>query len=296
MATVRRVKGIPLTGQMPLKAMFQQPIFVDSSTGASDNDGTNAEQPVDSISTAFDKVAANGVIIVLPGHSESVTAAAGIDADVAGVHVLGLGEGTARPTVNFTTATGADIDIDAANITFENLYFDATGIDALTGPIDVNAAYFTMKNCQALVADSGGQCADFIVTDANADYMTLEGNVLEGTANAGAQSAIQLIGTASSKIVDNRIYGDFAVSPIECVTTASTRMHIEANDFENLNANDVAITLIANTTGTIKLNTIRVATDGQVTYINGTTNCALFENYGVNNDGETGQLDGSVSS
>ena len=127
MATVRRVRGLPLIGGLPVKALFQQPIFVDSNTGSDDNDGTNPEQPLATLADAFDssKVATNGIVIVLPGHSESVTAAAGIDADIAGVHVLGLGVGSARPTINVTTATTADVDIDAANSTFENLIFDS---------------------------------------------------------------------------------------------------------------------------------------------------------------------------
>jgi hypothetical protein len=92
----------------------------------------------------------------LPGHSESVTAAAGIDADIAGVHVLGLGEGSGRPTFTVSTATTADIDIDAANITFENMIFDLTGIDAVAGGIDVNAAGFTLKKSEVVLSDGSG--------------------------------------------------------------------------------------------------------------------------------------------
>ena len=74
MATVRRVRGLPLIGGLPVKALFQQPIFVDSNTGSDDNDGTNPEQPLATLADAFDssKVGTNGVVIVLPGHSESV--------------------------------------------------------------------------------------------------------------------------------------------------------------------------------------------------------------------------------
>jgi hypothetical protein len=294
-----KVQGMPLIGGLPAKVLVREPIFVDSNNGSNDNSGLRPQQPLATISNAFSasKVGANGLILVAPGHSETITAAGGIDtSNASGVHVLGLGEGTARPTINFTTATGADINIDTANITLENLYFDLTGIDALTGPIDVNAAHLTIKECHFLISDSGGQCVDLVVATAAADYMRIEGCLFEGSSDAGPQSAVQLTGCDAAMIVNNRFYGNFGVSPIEVVTTAATRLHIEYNDMENFNANDVGITLITSSTGTIRWNTIRVATDGQVTYINGTNSCQLFENYGVNNDGETGQLEGSVSS
>ena len=298
MATVRRVRGLPLIGGLPVKALFQQPIFVDSSTGSDDNDGTNPEQPLATIADAFDssKVAANGVLIVLPGHSESVIAAAGIDADIAGVHVLGLGEGSARPTVNFTTATTADIDIDAANITFENMIFDMTGIDAVAGGIDVNAANFTLKKSEVVMADSGGQAVVGVLGDANADDLTIVDCLFRSTSDAGPAACIRIIGSDHPVIKNNILYGDFSVSPIENVTTACTRVFIEGNDMDNYNANDFGITLVSTTDGSIRYNTIRVATNGQVTFITAANECQLYENYGVNADAETGMLEGATSS
>jgi len=298
MATVRRVRGLPLIGGLPVKALFQQPIFVDSNTGSDDNDGTNPEQPLATLADAFDssKVGTNGIVIVLPGHSESVTAAAGIDADIAGVHVLGLGEGSGRPTFNVSTATTADIDIDAANITFENMVFDLTGIDAVAGGIDVNAANFTLKKSEVVISDGSGQAVVGVLGDANADDLTVEDCLFRGSADAGPAACIRIIGSDHPVIKNNILYGDFSVSPIENVTTACTRVFIEGNDMDNYNANDFGITLVATTDGSIRYNTIRVATNGQVTFITAGNDCQLYENYGVNADGETGMLEGTTSS
>jgi len=295
---IPRIKGLPVISGLPVKSLFKQPIFVDSSTGASDNDGKNPDHPVDSISNAFkkDRVAANGLIIVLPGHSEDVTAANGILCDIAGVHVLGLGEGSARSTINFTTVVGADIQVDAANITFENIYFNATGVDALTGPIDVNAANFTLRNCEVLLASASGQCADFLVGDSDADDLLVEDCLFRGSTDAGAQSAIQIVGSDHPVIRRNVIYGDFAVSPIENVTTACTRVDIAHNDMDNYNANDFCISIVGTTDGSIRYNSMRVATNGQVTWVTTTNDCSLYENYGVNADAETGMIVGTASS
>ena len=120
--------------------------------------------------------------MVKAGHTETVTAAAGLALDVAGITIIGLGNGSNRPTVNFTTAVGADMDVDAANITISNFLFTG-GIDALTGIIDVNAADFSMINCET--RDVTGQMTDCIVADANADRMLIDGWAHRGAAAAG---------------------------------------------------------------------------------------------------------------
>src|SRR5688572_21464297 len=63
----------------------------------------------------------NDLVLVLPGHAETIIAASGIDLDIAGVTVMGLGQGTNRPTVTFGTATTASIDFSAANCTLKNI-------------------------------------------------------------------------------------------------------------------------------------------------------------------------------
>ena len=93
-----RVAGIPILSGLPAKSLFQEPIYVSSVTGSADNSGVNPRYPAATIAEVFssNKVATNGVIIVAPGHSEAVVAAAGMVIDIAGVHIFGLGEGTAR--------------------------------------------------------------------------------------------------------------------------------------------------------------------------------------------------------
>ena len=85
-------------------------------------------------------------ILILPGHAETITNTARVDCDVAAVQTIGLGSGGNRPTFTFATDTTADINIDAANVTFDNLAF-VGNIAALAAPIDVNAAAFTMRRC-----------------------------------------------------------------------------------------------------------------------------------------------------
>lgn len=190
------------------------------------------------------------MIYVMPGHVETVTAAAGLSLDKAGISIIGLGRGSLRPQINFTTVVGADMDVDAADIWIENIRFTG-GIDALTGPIDVNASNLTLKNIET--ADVTGQATDFIVTDANADGLTIDGWVHKGAAAAGADTAITIVGGDNISIDNFNIDGNFAVAAIENVTTAAVNLNVGARSQGNLartrNAADVIFTAVATTTG-----------------------------------------------
>lgn len=226
--------------------------FVHNSTGSdSPGRGTTPDEPFASIDYAVGRCTASkgDVIFVMPGHTETVTAAGGLDLDVAGISIVGLGQGSNRPTVTFTTATTADMDVDAAGIYVENILFTG-GIDALAGPIDVNAADFSLVNCE--YRDSTGQATDVIIADANADRLLIDGLVFNGAAAAGANSAIALIGCDDPTIRNSRIYGNFAVGAIDCRTTAVVRLRVHDCQIWTENAADIAIVdTITGSTGII---------------------------------------------
>jgi L-asparaginase/Glu-tRNA(Gln) amidotransferase subunit D len=68
---------------------------------------TNPKQPAATLDGAIGKTTANNgdLILVHPGHSETLSAAAAITCDVAGVTIVGLGTGNNRPTFTLDTAT-----------------------------------------------------------------------------------------------------------------------------------------------------------------------------------------------
>lgn len=240
------IRGVPLLSAYPGDVYW-----VHSGTGSNGNKGT-FDRPFSSIDYAVGRCTANqgDIIMVKPGHTETVTAAGGLDLDVAGIAIIGLGSGSLRPTINFTTVVGADMDVDAANITMFNFLFTG-GIDALTGPIDINAADFTLQNFET--RDVTGQATDFIVTDDNCDRLLISGWKHNGAAAAGADTAITLVGGDDWVIEDFEIYGNFAVAGIENVTTAANRIRIGGGARQcyiwTENAADVAVTLAAATTG-----------------------------------------------
>jgi len=226
--------------------------WVDSGSGSNGSDGVHT-RPFATIDYAVGKCTANNgdLIWVKEGHTETVTAAAGLALDVAGITLIGLGRGSARPTVNFTTAVGADMDVDADNILMSNFLFTG-GVDALTGPIDVNAADFALLNCET--RDVTGQATDFIVTDANADRLLIDGWVHRGAAAAGAETAITIVGGDNITIRNFWIDGNFGTAAIENVTTAAVNLSVYGDSqcfARTRNAADVIFTGVATTTGNV---------------------------------------------
>lgn len=228
------IRGVPLLTAHPGNVFW-----VDSGAGSDGNAGTFV-RPFSTIDYAVGRCTANNgdIIMVKPGHTETVIAAGGLDLDVAGIALVGLGSGSDRPTINFTTAVGADMDVDAANITIYNILFTG-GVDALTGPIDINAADCSIVNCEW--RDVTGQATDVIVADANADRLLIEGYYHNGAAAAGGASAIALIGMDDPVIRNFRIVGNFSVSAIDCRTTAVVDLNISDGYIWQKNAADVCV-------------------------------------------------------
>lgn len=223
--------------------------YVDSVNGSNGSLGTDPAFPKASIDNANNSTTATrgDIIVAMPGHVETVSAAAGLELDIAGVTVLGLGSGDARPQVNFTTVVGADMNIGADDVSVVNVRFTG-GFDALTGPIDVNADDFSLLGCK--YEDVTGQTVDCIVINAvNGSHI----NNLEwrGAAAAGGQSAIQLT-DADEVIIENfLIDGNLAAGCIESVTTNCLNLTIREGYLRTRNAADLAITLQATDTGNI---------------------------------------------
>lgn len=192
---------------------------------------------------------AGDVIFVAPGHTETVTAAAGVALDVAGVSVIGLGRGSLRPNVNFTTAVTASFKVTGANALVQNILFTG-GIDALVNPVHIDAAGCVLRDIET--KDVTGQATNFIVATANGTDLLIDGWTHRGASAAGADTALTF-GAGDRTIVKRfNIDGNFAVAAIENTAAAVDIViggGIEPNFARTRNSADVIVTLHASTTG-----------------------------------------------
>lgn len=247
--------GITLRNVPLLQAHPGKVFWVSSTTGSNGARGT-FDDPFANVDTALSKCKANrgDIICLKPGHTETIIAAAGLVIDVAGVAIVGFGTGSNRPTFDFTTAVGADIDIDAANVTFVNLLFTG-GVDALTGPLDVNAADFSMINCET--RDVTGETLDWIVVaTATAHRGYIAGHIHRGAAADGGDTWLSIREAVDGWTVEDVwIDGNFDEGCIENVTTACTNLTVCGATrpcfFRNRGSEDLIVALTATTTGNI---------------------------------------------
>ena len=225
-------------------------IWADSN-GANNGDGT-FQRPYSTIDAAVGACTASkgDVIMVKAGHVETVIAAAGLALDVAGISVVGLGNKRNRPKINFTTAVGASMKVSAADIHVENVWLTG-GIDALTNPVHVDAAGFTMVDWTW--TDVTGQATDVVLTTANADRMELANFEYDGDSAAGTNAGIAIVGGDGIKIHDFVADGNFAVGFIDIRTTATTDLKVwNCPSFRTRNSADIFIVdTVTGSTGTI---------------------------------------------
>jgi hypothetical protein len=239
----------------------------------------------------------------MPGHAETVSAAAGIAISKIGVSVVGMGTGTLRPTITFATDTLADIDIDAANVSLINLRF-ISNIASLDAPIDVNAAGFEMVNCDfyCTVASTGFDIT--VITDATANDMVITGchfyydYSLAGTSVSDtATEVIRLVGADRAIIVGNYFASESTTGIINGITTESLSINISNNQFIQLSIDKHWIVLVASTTGRIDYNVGTATSTGGITDANiiSAANAQLAENYASDAAGECAQIVGVLS-
>lgn len=177
--------------------------YVHSVSGSDGNYGTAPQNPFATIDFAIGQCTASqgDVIYVMPGHAETLSAAGAITADVAGISIIGLGNGSNRPTLSFG-ATAATFAISAANVRVANLRITAT-IDEVVSAFVITAANVTIDRVDVFETATF-QLIQFILTTNAADYLTVRGCYhYQVTAAASAQSWIALVGIDGGIIEDN---------------------------------------------------------------------------------------------
>lgn len=242
-------------------------LWVDSVTGTdAAGYGRSPASPVASIAYALANLVTadnNDVVLVAPKHVETITAAAGVAMNVAGVTVRGLGRGRQRPTINYTTAVGASWDVTAARCSIQNLTFTPIGVDAVTAAVNVQAADCTIEDCEFELANATNQAVLGVLTNASADRFRFERNHVHGTSDAGTAAAIRIVGGDSIVIKDNIFHGAYTTTlgAIDNATTATTGCQVINNAINNLTASSAkAMSFQTGSTGMIRDNTMQILT------------------------------------
>ena len=290
-------QGLNVAGVNVLNTYAGNVFWVDSNTGSDGNSGTY-RQPLALIDTAIGKcTASNGdIIMVFPGHAETVTTS--IAADVAGISIIGLGNGSNRPTLVGPSAD-ATIDVTAANITIRNLVFsaDAGTTQAATQKIYVNAANCEISDCEF----SAGQYDDDVIyVSTSGTYAYIHDNTFWGTNADGIDTFIYLEGKTPNPIgvvVENNWFNGYtaAYSPdLGHVYSSGVFTHclVQDNKFIYMSAGG-GIEFTQAATGIIKGNVFGGGVQDQML---DPGSCFSFNNYETDAIDASGMLEPTVTS
>ena len=287
------IRGIPLTVSNPGEVFWVNSTAVLAKNGVrgSDSNKGTYRLPFATIDYAVGRCTANrgDIIMVMPGHSEAIDADSALDLDMAGVAVIGLGAGTDRPDLNFSTTT-ATVEMDAENCTLYNLTLTAD-VGAVVVGVNIDADGCTIDNCEFNFNETGDDFKTMIDCD-DVSGFTLTNNKLYGEDNvAGAITGLRL-DTADQAVIKNNFFmAEWSTAAIKNEGAADVQLLIQDNVIYNADTTggevidlDSASTgmLVKNACGTLFTTAPETAFDPG--------SCLSIENYVCNNVDESGTI------
>lgn len=238
--------------------------WVNSVTGVnSPGRGRTPSAPLASIAYVFsqDLVTADqgDVVLVMPGHTETITAAGGVTQDIAGVKVIGLGSGRQVPKVTFTTAATATWLVSAARSHIENLYFECNIDDQAIMLSVVAGSDLVVRDCEFnIAATPDGEIA--INLDATSDRALIENCKFHQTGNTAVANCVTFGATDNTAIRNCNMQGYHGTVGAIANGAAAVNVLIEGNYIVNRTADDnnKCIVLNAGTVGLVANNRMAV--------------------------------------
>lgn len=292
--------GVSIRG-LPILNTHAGTVFWVNSTGGSNGNKGTKERPFSTIAYAISRCVANrgDIILVMPGHEETITAADAISLNVAGISLVGLGRGDDQPQIMFNN-TAATVSIDADSVTLQNIRFTAL-ISAVVIGLNVKAGATDAKIVgNRFDAETAGTDEFNLSIDikAGCHRTCVEGNVFD-MGIAGAVGAVKLTGASDHVVIrGNEAWGDYSTACIIGDTTLSTSVLIEDNLLVNGTGGNVGtepgIELLTGTTGIIRRNDIVCNLATKAASIVADT-CFLFDNYYNEDVTGTGGIIGTAS-
>ena len=215
--------------------------WVDNSTSKKEpgvSVGVNAgpgtfNQPFSTIAYAISVIASDAsnasrgdVIYVKSGHAETIDSAADIAISVAGLKIIGLGQGHNKPVLTFASSTAATITMAGANSALKNFKL-LCNIDGLVSAIVVSAAGVEI-DVDTYDTSSAVEAAGWILTTAAADNLKIKIKHKGFIAGNAGLTLIDLVGVNEADI-DVDFYGIVATAVVNMSTTACDAIRVNAN-------------------------------------------------------------------
>lgn len=248
--------------------------------------GGSPEQPFATVAYGVTQTTANkgDVVMVMPGHAESLISAGQIALSKAGVAVMGIGLGANRPVFTHTIAAGS-VTVTASNTRWSNMVHVA-GVASVTNGIAVSGAisHVEIDNLNFDISATGFEFVVMLKLGAGAtDNVTdicIHDCVFKAENIDGCASALLMDDCNEIKIINNIFTGDFNSVMIDgaAASSACKDYVISGNVGYNLdNGGNACVDLDDAATGIVGPNTWAGAAAGSLNVDFG--NCFSVQNF-----------------
>jgi len=282
--------GIPVLGGGSIPSTTGTVFFVSSGVGSDGNSGKAPDKAFATLDFAIGKCTASkgDVILLMPGHAETLTAQ--INADVAGISIIGLGTQNLRPALT-GNGTIDVIDVSAANILIENVEFPVPGTDAQTADINIDAAGCTVRNTLHHGSTTSKNKVDIITLTANADDALIDGARIYNV-TVEVVGGIVLEGACSRVEIRNCMVQDAIGFTDGCISDEAIALqaYIHHNVFSNAKADTVVMNFVTNSTGVCSFNHVNGRHTTIASNVVPGTGMAFFENRVVEEAAKNGAV------
>ncbi len=274
------IRDIPLLQMQPGKIFWvnNSGVLPPGGIGGSDvNPGTYLK-PFSTIAQGLLACTANrgDIIVLMPGHAETLSSATSMTINVAGVALVGVGRGLKRPTLTLGTATTATLNVTAAQVTLHNILFVANFAAVASAITTTTAADLLVHRCEFKDTSSILNFGSIVTTAATSnvtDGLSILDNNMFLLGATAATTMVNMLGTNSRLTIANNYMQNKSTSDggaLMIIATGKIVTHAQILD-NTLNSTGTA----AGTAGTL------ITTDG-------TTNTGvLARNYVQNLDATT---------
>lgn len=194
--------------------------------------GTDPTQPYSTLAALIAGVTlvAGDLIVLLPGHAETVIAAAGISLGKANITVIGIGDGDARPTFTFATSTAATWTIANAGTTIANIIVTNT-LDQVVSPLVISAAGCSLVDVEIQDSATNVEFVNGVLTTAGAARLRITRmKYLGQSGGSHCVDAIKLVGVVHGDI-DIDFFGKASTSVVEFATTLCSDIKVTGTMF-----------------------------------------------------------------
>lgn len=233
------IKGVPLTVTNPGRVFWvsNASTLVTGDLGGSNGNPGTFQKPYGTIAYASTVASANrgDIIVVKPGHAETITAAGGIAIAKAGVAYIGLGYGSMRPKITWGTANTATLTVSADNVSFTNFQFIANFLSIATAFSLSTAKNFTLQNCSFVDTSNVLNFLSWVTTTGianTADGLTITNCTVNGLGTTSVGSFITTANDIDSGVwVGNNIkLARTATAAVFCTVTAGVLTNLIVTD------------------------------------------------------------------